>query len=426
MNKTITVENVKNILAKHDIPYAWEHVERAIDYSIEAKTKLREIFRNHPNWNEDADAIVFTTDENRSCDANEVWKCADNLFEYVYNNADETNKELMINQENWTTFSALRDFPNQFVTEEMVDKVTVCGIPTRAGEKTSRVWNKFFKKFANGDIRADKFTDKTDDTPATDHSWLSYDKLFAKLADSINPMTVKRITVISLNICDFLNMSYGTEWKSCHRLGEYCDRGEWSGGTLSYALDDVTAIFYTVSSEYDGTNYCMEPKINRQLFFFKGDAIVQSRLYPASDDTVKIEQYRNVVQHIYADCIHKPNLWTVKKDHSSFNDMLTTAARSKHYTDYKYNYYNVNMSVLKGSDIGSRYKIRIGSPSRCLCCDREYTSHQGIVCGNCDNNSRTCTYCGCTIRPGEGVRRTIRFMEECFCPECAAENGITE
>ena len=123
----------------------------------------------------------------------------------------------------------------------------------RSGMKRSRVINTVFKEYPIGDdhkIDATKFTDGHEEG---DRNYLSYNKLFAKAADDTNPLKIKRITVLSVNICDFLLMSNGNSWSSCHfinRSGAY--QGCYKAGTLSYSNDGTSMCFYTLPETYGG------------------------------------------------------------------------------------------------------------------------------------------------------------------------------
>lgn len=175
------------------------------------------------------------------------------------------------------------------------------------GQKSSRVMNKLFVKFG---------FDKT----------LSYNRTFAKLADSINPFDVERITVLSANIIDFLLMSNGNSWASCHTIISKCGDtygGCYMGGTLSYANDSESLILYTVDKSYTGTDWCFEPKITRQVFFWDYPVLVQERLYPQCNDNGEqgkalVKQYRTVVEDIVSTCLETPNLW-VKENRNRAN-----------------------------------------------------------------------------------------------------------
>ena len=182
----------------------------------------------------------------------------------------------------------------------------------RSGMKRSRVVNTVFKEYPIGDDRKIDATKFTDGHEEGDRNYLSYNKLFAKVADDTNPLKIKRITVLSVNICDFLLMSNGNSWSSCHfinRSGTY--QGCYKAGTLSYSNDGTSMCFYTLPETYEGNRWYMEKKITRQLFFYENGLLLQSRLYPKGGDASgeSYGDYRAVVQDIIAKCIEKPNLW---------------------------------------------------------------------------------------------------------------------
>lgn len=136
--------------------------------------------------------------------------------------------------------------------------------------------------------------------------------------DAINPIKVKRWTVISCNFVDYLSMSHGHKWTSCLNTdkGGYITEGMWGRGfcsrrTLDYALDPSTIVMYTIDSDYDGNDFELEPKITRQLFHFNGSALIQGRLYPqATTARRKIyTNYRNVIQRVLCEGMGVNNFW---------------------------------------------------------------------------------------------------------------------
>ena len=144
-----------------------------------------------------------------------------------------------------------------------------------------------------------------------------YEREFAKFADAINPLTIKRHTCLSLHPVDFLLQSNGNSWRSCHYIGDNADdAGCYCTGTVSYMLDPTSMVFYTVSGTYDGDYIEHEKKITRNMFAYENGILLQQRIYPqatdGSDDIYK--QYRNIVQEIFAYCEDQPNLWTVSHD----------------------------------------------------------------------------------------------------------------
>ena len=129
--------------------------------------------------------------------------------------------------------------------------------------KVSRLINAVMKNF--------NLTDKPD-----------YNKNFAICSDAmaVKPLTVKY--VVSLNICDFVTMSHGNSWSSCH---SFRNHGGWHAGSLSYANDSTTVITYGLDKNFDKDVYYNQDKIFRQLFMINSNRTeyVQSRMYPASN-----------------------------------------------------------------------------------------------------------------------------------------------
>ena len=98
-----------------------------------------------------------------------------------------------------------------------------------AGLKTSRAFNRVCEQFG-----VTKYQD--------------YDKLFAKYADMVSGGTRKLDFVVSLNPYDYLTMSFGNSWSSCHTIDKRNRRGmpnsysgQYCGGTLSYMLDEYNS-----------------------------------------------------------------------------------------------------------------------------------------------------------------------------------------
>lgn len=91
-------------------------------------------------------------------------------------------------------------------------------------------------------------------------------------------------------------------WSSCHCL----EGGGYRGGCQSYMGDAVSMIFFTVSDEYT-QDFHTAPRITREIFCYKDDVLLQSRLYPTDLEDQKT-LYRSIVQQAIATCLDKPNL----------------------------------------------------------------------------------------------------------------------
>lgn len=226
----------------------------------------------------------------------------------------------------------------------------------------------------------------------------NYNKEFAKFSDAINPLSIKRHTVLSVHPVDYLTMSFGNSWSSCHTIDKTNKRnmpnhyhGQYSGGTLSYMLDGTSAVFYTVDKSYDGDKIELEPKINRNMFHIGNNKIVQGRVYPqTSDNNGDIyTDIRNIVQKVIADCMGRPNMWTLKRGCNECEKVV--ASRGVHYRDYE-NFSSCNVSYLKlDNDEIDENRIVVGHNPICPHCGQVHYNSEAIECEDCytedDNDS---------------------------------------
>lgn len=219
----------------------------------------------------------------------------------------------------------------------------------------------------------------------------NYNKKFAKFADAINPLKIKRHTVISIHPIDFFTMSFGNSWSSCHTIDKENDRGidgrngfrgAHSSGTESYMLDNTSCIFYTVNGSYDGDKLELEDKINRCMFHYYDNRLVQGRVYPQNNDNGANDLYqdiREIAQKVFADILGVPNYWTNKKGTSNCSDAIYSYGT--HYCDYL-NFGNCNVSTLK-DDREQHRTIEIGHDPICPSCGRTHSSAEYIECRYC-------------------------------------------
>ena len=177
--------------------------------------------------------------------------------------------------------------------------------------------------------------------------------------------------------------------------------------------DAVSMIFFTVSDEYT-QDFHTAPRITREIFCYKDNVLLQSRLYPTDLEDQKT-LYRSIVQQAIATCLDKPNLWSLKRGKDT-EPYCESAADSNHYPDYEYGYAVV--SLLKGeTDYG---KMTIGSVARCVCCGGEQKDHRSIRCTEC-GSMFVCKGCGKTVH-GYG-----RYIDNHFyCKECSYRCTVCE
>ena len=291
-------------------------------------------------------------------------------------------------------------------------------VKAHEGEKTSRVINKICKHFG------------LDKNP-------EYNVNFTRFADAINPLAITRWTILSINPIDFLTMSFGYKWASCHTIDKTNLRhtngrhyeGQYSGGTLSYMLDGVSFVMYTVDGSYTGKNYELQDKIQRQMFHFGKGKLIQGRLYPMDQEGSDLQgtneckemyaQFRAIAQRVISECFGFTNLWKNVKGTSECEKV--TYSCGVHYRDYLC-YSNCNVSYLKGED-GSinTERITIGADPICPECGSRHDTQDCIVCPDCLDRC-TCEECGSVI--DEDSYDTIIIDGMAFCDsECAERYG---
>lgn len=222
----------------------------------------------------------------------------------------------------------------------------------------------------------------------------NYNKEFAKFADAINPLTITRHTVLSIHPVDFYTMSFGNSWASCHTIDKKNDRdidldhgyrGCNSSGTESYMLDATSCIFYTVSADYNGNQLELQDKINRNMFHYDDNRLVQGRVYPQSNDEGANDLYkaiREIVHKVFADMLDVPNYWDNKKGYDECMDAIYS--EGTHYRDYE-NFDNCNVSILKDSGDTHR-SIIVGHNPICPCCGNTHQITENIECNHCNSD----------------------------------------
>lgn len=176
----------------------------------------------------------------------------------------------------------------QYITDHaFAEDKNYHGVKINQGMKTSRAFNKVCVHYG-----ADKAKE--------------YNKLFAQYADLVADGVRHLHFVMSLNPLDYLTMSFGPNWKSCHNIADGC----YKGGCVSYMLDKVSFITFVV----DNLNAPIHtiPKIYRQMFYYDDKFFIQSRLYPqGKDGAVDLyKKFRVIVQNEFVSILNlNENNW---------------------------------------------------------------------------------------------------------------------
>jgi len=421
------LEEMRELLHEYDYETTDSALEKILDTWFTNKKDLIEILEKHPNWNSEKLHIAFDQDYERKIDGNVVWStfnhiekiyrqsyllekiivdgidcdeaeeryCKADWIRNVFRNSridaattvingineEEANRRCNEEKELYLKFNGRRfteesikkenDFFSicsffKYYAEETLNERAVEAIQrycpsvrVAKGQKTSRAMNKVLKHFGV-------------DTWTEDDGSVQYNKLFATYSDAINTLAIVRHTVISVNPIDYLTMSFGNSWASCHTIDKKNKRnrggdgysGCYSSGTISYMLDPSSFVFYTVDKQYNGVDYELQDKINRNMFHFYEEKLIQGRVYPQCNDGDNglYRKFREIVQKVLADCLEAPNMW--KNICYGGDDMEEYVEdEGTHYRDYT-NYESCNLSTLAG--YGSSGYVYIGHSPICV------------------------------------------------------------
>ena len=402
------MEGMHRLLSEYEYIYSDKALNKIVNEWSKKKAPLIEAFKRHPNYLEGKFMIAFDTNYERPMDdrgARAFWEWLEwNVVHELKNGVpDEIKRKrdedgcLCLPDELWNFFTNLHLFAVRTIsdgTAEMLNRM-VPEVRAHKGEKTSRVINRLCKY-----LGYDKAAD--------------YNREFAKFADSLSPMTITRHTVLSINPLDYLTMSFGNSWSSCHTIDKTNKRGMpnsyhgcYSSGTMSYMLDGTSMVFYTVDSAYDGNDYWVEPKINRQMFHYCADKLVQGRLYPQDNDGASnlYTDNRVIVQQIISTIFDFPNLWKLETGTEAAGRYIKT--RGTHYRDYKH-YSNCTLSVKKDSE--NTDFIDVGANPICVTCGHRHTTEDNICCCS----EVVCAHCGYEVDISDAIEINGRY----YCSDC--------
>lgn len=408
--RKVLLEDMKGLLSEYDYQYTEEALNKIIDTWATNKAELITAIKKHPNYLQGKFMIVFSHNFDRTVD-----KTAINGFKKWLLNSETcfAVREFMTEEMRNEVIDYGRKLPNDifcFLTEmtnmtgqyiddyivERLDNISP-DLHAHKGQKMSRVINKLLTY-----VGFNKLPD--------------YNREFAKYADALNPLQITRHTILSVNPLDYLTMSFGNSWASCHTIDKENKRnmpnsyeGMYSSGTVSYMLDKPSMVFYTVDASYNGNDFWHEPKINRQMFHWGEEKLVQGRLYPQDNDgdNSVYTPYREIVQNIMSELFEFPNLWTVAKGTSAAGRYV--CSYGTHYRDYD-NYDNCTLSRIKGSE-NEKY-INVGHDPICIKCGNEHDIQENI---SCCARKVTCAECGCEIDEDEA-----RYIDgEYYCDDCS-------
>ena len=206
----------------------------------------------------------------------------------------------------------------------------------------------------------------------------AYNGAFTEFSDYVNENEQKGYYVISLNPLDYLRMSDGNSWSSCHTTDYKNTRGlnstyhgQYCQGCLSYMNDFVSFVTYFIDTSADIKHPDRSWKIYRNMVHEKQDKtiIIQGRVYPQSNDGWK--DIYNIFSGLFFDAMKYENYVKlgVAKDYCSFETHGANYQDYIHYRDCK--------AFEKKGNSGNR-SIVIG--------EKAYSCNDGSVLGTYETN----------------------------------------
>lgn len=406
------IDNLNHLLDEYGYKHTDEALNQIVDEWYAQKKILIDAFRKHPNYVDGQFVISFTKEIERSIDE----RGSDDFSRWLQNNCmrvtsiqrqnilDRRNGCRYLPEDLWDFFEYLYRYAEKLISQDTA-RVLERAIPevkVRAGEKTTRVINRICNYLG---------WDKVD----------GYNKEFAKYSDSLSTSVVKRRIVLSLNPMDYLTMSFGNSWSSCHTIDKENKRcmpngyeGMYSSGTMSYMLDQSSMVLYTVDPKEDTEEYWQKPKINRQMFHWGNAKLVQSRLYPQSSDQRGTEYsfYRDIVKDIFVKIFDLSGNWKTEISHYAAGKYIHS--EGTHYRDY-YNFSNCSLSYC--DELNTDMFI-VGAAPICVRCGKRHHDEEHIDCCVI----RRCKRCGCLILEDDEDAHEING--EFYCHRCCFRCNI--
>lgn len=393
-------EDIQTLLKTVTIPYSMSAVHTIAEKYKEKKTPLIEILRKSPKWSEKDLSIIDEIEITYATDTIKAKHFIDYIWQIAY---DEYCGKRSIydfcvkNNTDWSSFEALFGmFKNNIMfvkpkTEFEINLFKMFGLSTSGG-KTSRLLRKVIEKTGLiTKLMEAQYKDKYGKIK------FDFERRFAEFSDATTEIKKKNTFVMSVHPCDYLSMSHGNSWTSCHSLEK---KGCYSSGIMSYMNDEVSIICYTLSEIKDEIPLFLHRKVNREVFCLNENVLLQSRIYPEHSDIAMAETFEHEVIKLLADCGYDFKKYKVnKKSYEAINNIISYGT---HYRDYVYNFYYGRFWAKNETN-----SISVGSTPICLQCGRAH-EHKYPVCTYCErNNCLTdehkrnawlyCSDCGCCI-----------------------------
>lgn len=284
-----------------------------------------------------------------------------------WNYQTEVTKESHDNYDQFFGYmSSFRNMCVPILTRDITLNVKAEVPVLKQGTKTSRAFNKVCAYYG-----VDKLHPETKVVNGVEKTVYPYDKVFAEYADLVNVLTRKLPFIISLNPLDYLTMSNGVNWVSCHNIRS----GSCMGGTMSYMLDKVSIITFVVEKIEDDIHKI--PKVYRQMYHYEKNLFIQNRLYPQGNDgaTNLYDTFQKYVIEEFDNLLGAGGEWETLIGPHHCKEHAKNAAGSQHYPDHTYNRNAAVFYPTNNKPSIQNHIMTIGHMGICVNCGKEYNDH---------------------------------------------------
>lgn len=300
--------------------------------AVEAKSRLRDILSKHPNWNESQQCIETTVEITNKPNADDIMNKCDELFEEIC--AQKIFNARTIN-ECFNVKDLLR-YSCYYTTAQNVVKLT--------NTTAARLKRLSSLHDINFEQKASRVTSAIMTAFGVERNH-EIERKFAAYADALSLKTLRYKLVLSINPTDFITMSHGNSWRSCHSFEH---NGCYHSGCLSYALDKNTMIAYIIPEDTEG-DYCNARKIKRLLYMLSNDGkeLMSTKMYPDNSDNGAREAFDDAIVSMFN---------ALNENQFTSGGYKEIHSHGKHYPDYNYGYFRLfsGDNEIHRFDIGSQ------------------------------------------------------------------------
>jgi hypothetical protein len=342
-------------------------LESIIEDSKKAKQGIRALLEKTENWNADEDKTYIEVEVQHEADYYEAGRIYCDIRGLFYYKLTLTESNILSDM--YYHFSSGTVSPSMASLFERLD-IKGCKVGVKLTRAIGKLVEHFEKKY-----------------PLDDEHIKQKNQLLARFGDAFIGRKEKIKVYYSINVNDFMTMSKGNSWGSCHDIG-FTNVGCHCSGTVSYALDNVTLIAYSIGNK---VNEILTDKNFRQCLMLGRNHILQSRPYGNCPQV-----YQDGITSGLIEVLNKQDFYFEKMEemnNNTFYNIFETRNDATCYPDYNYYenrtlYASLTDAVLNDND------GLIGQLPVCLNCGDEFYNSESMFCNEHDNQHSHCADCG--------------------------------